>query len=127
MSAPAPRRPGLRETMERYGTVAAVVWFSIFFGSVALFAGAIHLGLDVDGFVRRVAGLFGADGAAWASATAGGGKLALAYLATQAIKPLRIALFLVATPVAARLWGRAPAPPVPPADGPSGASAGGEG
>ncbi len=115
---PAPaRKPTARQRLEdmmnRYGPVAVGTWFAIFFSSIAGFVGAMELGLDIDGFVGWMIRTFGMDEARWGGITAGTGKLAVAYGLTQLIKPLRIALFVVLTPVVARLLGRSEAAPVP--------------
>jgi hypothetical protein len=98
--AVAQTKPSLKERLkvlvEEYGTVAIVVHFSLFFLSMAAFAVLIHLGFQV-------------EGAGGAASTFGG-----AYLASQAIKPLRFALTLALTPVIGRrvkLRRRAPGSP----------------
>jgi hypothetical protein len=101
----------------RYGPIALAVWFGIFFSSIGGFVAAMELGLDIDGFVGWMVRTFGMDEERWVGVTAGTGKLAVAYGLTQLIKPLRIALFLVLTPVVAGVFGRKPADP---AAGPSG-------
>lgn len=116
--AAAPDKPtGLQATLERYGTAALYTWFGIFFSTIALFAALISIGIDVDAFVTTVAGWFGMD-ASWVSDTSTEGRtglaffmakffptLLVAYLAAQAVKPVRIALFLAATPAVARWMG----------------------
>lgn len=108
-SAP-PRKMSAREKLDdminRYGPVALAVWFGIFFSSIGGFVAAMELGLDIDGFVAWMVRTFGMDEERWVGITAGTGKIAVAYGLTQLIKPLRIGLFVVLTPVVARLLGR---------------------
>ena len=92
--------------VDRYGPIAMVVWFGIFFSSIGGFVAAMELGVDIDGFVHWMIRTFGLDEARWAGITSGTGKLVVAYGLTQLIKPARIALFVVLTPVVARLTGR---------------------
>lgn len=91
--------------LERYGTAALVAWFSIFFSSIGLFYVLLELGTDIDALVTTVVGWWGGDSSEWGEASAGVGKLGLAYLATQVVKPIRIALFVAFTPVVARVMG----------------------
>ena len=91
--------------LERYGVAALVAWFSIFFSSIGLFYVLLELGTDMDSLVETVVGWWGGDPSGWTEASAGAGKLGLAYLATQVVKPIRIALFVALTPVVARLMG----------------------
>ena len=100
------KQPSKMEAMlERYGTAALVSWFSIFFSSIALFFVLLELGTDVDALVEKVVSMWGGDPSGWTEASAGAGQLGLAYLATQLVKPIRIALFVAFTPVVARFMG----------------------
>jgi len=74
--------------METYGWVAICVWFAIF----GLTIGGFYIGIDRGLSVESGSGQTGA--------------LALAYVATQGTKPLRIVATLVLTPVVARLMGQ---------------------
>ena len=108
------KQPSKVEAMlERYGTAALVSWFSIFFSSIALFFVLLEVGTDVDALVEKVVGSWGGDPSAWTEASAGAGQLGLAYLATQVVKPIRIALFVAFTPVVARFMGTTKAVPQP--------------
>lgn len=108
------KKPSKFEAMvERYGVAAAVAWFGIFFSSIALFYVLLELGTDVTGLIETMVGWWGGDPESWSGASVGVGQLALAYLATQLVKPIRIGLFVALTPVVARLMGstrKAPAP-----------------
>ena len=108
------KKPSKFEAMlERYGSAAFVAWFGIFFSSIALFYVLLEFGTDVTGLIETVVGWWGGDPSGWTDASAGAGQLALAYLATQLVKPIRIAMFLALTPVVARFMGttsKAPAP-----------------
>ena len=100
------RKPSKFEAMlERYGSAAFVAWFGIFFSSIALFYVLLEVGTDVTGLIETVVGWWGGDPSGWTDASAGAGQLALAYLATQLVKPIRIALFVALTPVVARFMG----------------------
>ena len=113
------KQPSKMEAMlERYGTAALVSWFSIFFSSIALFYVLLELGTDVDALVEKVVSMWGGDPSEWTKASAGVGQLGLAYLATQLVKPIRIALFVAFTPVVARFMGTTKAV-VPPKSAPS--------
>lgn len=95
----------LNELLEKYGPVAIVLYFVIFFGVWGGFAVAISFGFKPE------------------SATGGAGLLGASYLATKLTQPLRIAATLGLTPGVARVWAyvrRRPQPPTtptpPPAD-----------
>lgn len=85
----------LKTLLEQYGTVALVIWFTIFGLSIATFSTLLSLGFEVEGA---------------AGAT---GTLAGAYLATQVIKPIRIAATLALTPLVATWVARVRGQPVP--------------
>lgn len=82
----------MKKTVEKllaeYGTIAVIVYFTIFFAVLAGFWLAIRLG--------------------WrAESTAGSvGTLAAAYVATKLTQPIRIAATLVATPIVAKIYER---------------------
>ncbi len=100
------KKPSKFEAMlERYGTAAFVTWFGIFFSSIGLFYVLLEVGTDVNALVETVVGWWGGDPSAWTDASAGAGQLALAYLATQVVKPVRIALFVALTPIVGRFMG----------------------
>lgn len=111
------KKPSKVEAMlERYGSAAFVAWFGVFFSSIGLFYVLIGLGTDVNALVETVVGWWGGDPSSWTEASAGLGQLALAYLATQVVKPLRVGIFLVLTPVVARFMGTGKASPTPSGD-----------
>lgn len=74
--------------VERYGTAAIVVYFTLFFGTWFSFWLAIKSGISV-------------EGAAADAGTVGG-----AYVATKLTQPLRIAATAAITPIAATIWQR---------------------
>lgn len=112
------RKPSrMQEMMDRYGPAALVTWFSIFFSTIGLFYALITFGVDLDALVVRVVSWWGGDSTVWAERSASAGALGLAYLAAQVVKPLRIGLFVVLTPVVARFMGRKEAA-APPAEAP---------
>jgi hypothetical protein len=76
------------EYVAKYGSVAVVVYFSIFAVVLTGMWVAIHLGWQP----QSVTGNVGALGAAW--------------VATKVTQPLRIAATLALTPLAARLYAR---------------------
>ena len=82
-------RKRLESILAEYGTVAIVVYFTIFFATLAGFFVAIRMG--------------------WRTSSAGGqaGTLAAAWIATKLTQPVRIAATLVLTPVVAKLYERA--------------------
>jgi len=113
------RKPSkVDQMLERYGTAAFVTWFGIFFSSIAMFWLLLEVGTDVNSLVETVVGWWGGDPSAWTEGSANAGQLAIAYLATQVIKPLRIGLFVALTPVVARFVGRKDAGEKKPADTP---------
>jgi len=79
--------------LERYGPIAAGIHIAVFC-------------LVLSGFWAAFAAGFGVD-----TAAAGGGTLLAAYVATKATSPLRIAITLATTPLAARALDRPPATP----------------
>ncbi|MCA9569631.1 MAG: DUF1279 domain-containing protein [Myxococcales bacterium] len=78
-------RDRYEDLLAEYGTIAIVVYFTIFFGSILIFYVAIGMGFEVGGNVGEV------------------GKIGAAYAATKVLQPLRIVLTLVLTPVVARV------------------------
>ena len=92
-------RKSLKDILAEYGTVALVVYLTIFVLTLAGFWMAIRFGWRTE-------------------STAGtAGTLAAAYVATKLSQPLRIGLTLVLTPLLARLYERlrGASPPVDPA------------
>jgi hypothetical protein len=78
----------LEALVSEYGTAALVTWFGIFALTWAGFATAISFGYEVD------------------SGGEGTGVVAVAYIATQLTKPIRIGATVVLTPVVVRVWHR---------------------
>ena len=118
------KKPSKVEAMlERYGSAAFVAWFSIFFSSIALFYVLLEVGTDVTGLIETVVGWWGGDPSGWTDASAGAGQLALAYAATQLVKPLRIALFVALTPLLARFMGTTGKASAEPTTAPAGSEA----
>lgn len=96
-TASRPAKVGYKERLkamaEAYGPVAIVLYFVLFFGFWGGCAVAIRY--------------FG-----WQPGSAAGeaGLWTLAYVGTKLTQPIRIAIWLALTPVAARLVGRKPKP-----------------
>ena len=86
----APRlvKKTVQNLLAEYGTVAVVVYFTIFFGTLFGFWLAIRFG--------------------WRPSSAAGtmGTWAAAYIATKLTQPIRIAATLVITPFLAKLYER---------------------
>lgn len=101
----------LQGAFDRYGRLAIITWFALWIATIAGFAVAISAGLDVDAAVRGLLDAVGLDPSAWSGGGGEAGVLALAYLAAQATKPLRIGLYFLILPVVARLFGPKTAPP----------------
>lgn len=78
----------VQNLLAEYGTVAVVVYFTIFFATLAGFWLAIRLG--------------------WRPSSAAGsvGTWAAAYIATKLTQPIRIAATLLITPFVAKLYER---------------------
>ena len=108
MAKPATRNR-VTELIEEHGRPAIITWFSIFGVSLVAFYALLSVGVDLDPIIAKVVGLWGGDVEAWKGSTAGTGKVVLAYAATKLIQPLRIALFLVLTPIVVRFTRKAPA------------------
>jgi hypothetical protein len=78
----------LEALVAEYGTAAIITWFSIFLLTWLFFIVAISLGFEVD------------------SGGEGTGVIAIAYVATQLTKPIRIAATVFLTPVVVKVWHR---------------------
>jgi ABC-type siderophore export system fused ATPase/permease subunit len=78
----------VQNLLTEYGTVAVIVYFTIFFAVLGGFWLAIRFG--------------------WRPTSAAGtaGTLAAAYIATKLTQPIRIAATLLVTPVVAKLYER---------------------
>jgi ABC-type transport system involved in cytochrome c biogenesis permease component len=101
-------KPTLKQRLtalgEEYGPVAFVVWFTLFFATLGGFWFAVSRGWQPE------------------SASGTTGTLMIAYVASQATKPIRIAATVVLTPIVARVLRlrrqAAGAPPGPDAPAP---------
>jgi hypothetical protein len=78
----------LEALIAEYGTAALLTWFGIFGLTWLGFVIVITLGFEVK------------------SGGEGTGVVAIAYLATQAAKPLRLAATIALTPVVVKVWHR---------------------
>lgn len=92
----------------RYGKVAIITYFSIFFSVLFGFWLAILSGADL------AAGL-SSLGLDTRSASSRSGTFVVAYGFTKLTQPIRIAATVILTPLIARLVGRTPQEPEPPA------------
>jgi len=87
----------------RYGRIAIATYFTLFFGALFGFWGAISSGVDVAAAFQHL----GLDASGATSRT---GTLLVAYGFTKLTQPLRIVATLALTPLVARVLGRAPLP-----------------
>lgn len=78
----------LKQLLADYGPVAAVIYFTLFFGVLI----GIYLAINAGWTPEGIAGNAGA----WTAA----------YLATKLTQPLRIGATLVLTPLVGRFWPR---------------------
>ncbi len=83
-----PLKERLKSLMETYGRLAFIIYFTIFFGSIAAFTIAIKAGFEVE------------------SGSGKTGTVVIAYAATKAIQPFRILATLALTPLVAKWTGR---------------------
>lgn len=91
----------LKAFFAEYGPLGIVVWFTIFFGTWGAFLALLSAGVDLGGW------LSGADGGGFfARFLKTGGVTALAYGATQVVKPIRIIVTFAITPPLHRLLQR---------------------
>lgn len=96
----------LDAALKKYGPVAVVVWFSIFFATLGGFYAALSSGVDL----AAIANDWGFDGARIAAES---GTIVVAYAATKLVQPLRILLFLAITPPLAHWWNKRKEGPSP--------------
>lgn len=93
-------RKKLQELLTQYGPIAAVTWFAIFFLVLGGFALALQFGFNTGAVTGWMAKLgFNPDGIA-----AQAGVWTAAYGLTKIVQPLRIALWLLVTPLLSRVW-----------------------
>lgn len=91
----------LRAFFTEYGPLGVVVWFSIFFSTWGAFFLLLNAGVDLGGW------LSGGDGAGFFGRfLKTGGVGALAYGATQVVKPIRFVATFAITPPLHRLLQR---------------------
>ena len=83
-----PLKERLKALMESYGRLAFIIYFTIFFGSIAAFTIAIKAGFAVE------------------SGSGKTGTVVIVYAATKAIQPFRILATLALTPLVAKWTGR---------------------
>jgi hypothetical protein len=81
-------RKTLKHILTEYGTVAVIVYFTIFFAVLFGFWAAIRFGWRTESTAGSV------------------GTFTAAYIATKLTQPLRIAATLALTPLAAKLYER---------------------
>jgi hypothetical protein len=81
-------RVKLEALIAEYGAAAIITWFAIFLLTWGFFIVAISLGFEVD------------------SGGEGTGVIAIAYVATQLTKPIRIGATVFLTPVVVKVWHR---------------------
>ncbi len=81
-------RQRLKDHFAEYGSIALVVYFSIFFMTWIGFTIAIRAGAEVEGAAEQT------------------GSIGAAYVATKLTQPLRILATLAVTPFAAMIWYR---------------------
>lgn len=83
-------KESLQRVMVEYGRVAVVVYLTIFLAVLVGAWAAIHFGWRPESVAGQV------------------GTLTAAYIATKVTQPARIALTLVLTPIAAKVYRRRP-------------------
>ena len=92
-------RKTFQKLLAEYGVIAAIVYFTIFFGVWISAWAAIQRGVDLAALAHRV-------GLSSNGLVANLGAWAAAYLFTKLLQPVRIGLTLVLTPLLARLYER---------------------
>ncbi|MCB9777442.1 MAG: DUF1279 domain-containing protein [Alphaproteobacteria bacterium] len=91
-----------KDLVARYGRVAVITYFSIFFSVLGAFWIAVQQGVDLAQGLQAL-------GFDTAGATSRSGTFVVAYGFTKLTQPLRIAATVVLTPLIARFVGRPPA------------------
>jgi hypothetical protein len=92
-------RKTFQKLLAEYGVIAAIVYFTIFFGVWISAWAAIQRGVDLAALAQRV-------GLSSNRLVANLGAWTAAYLFTKLLQPARIGLTLVLTPLLARLYER---------------------
>lgn len=91
--APTGTMAKLKAFFAEYGPLGIGVWFTIFFGTWGVFLVLLNAGVDLGGW------LSGGDGGGFFGRfLKAGGVTALAYGATQVVKPIRIIATFAITP-----------------------------
>ena len=92
-------RKSFKELFAEYGTVAVIVYFTIFFGVWVGAWAAIQRGVDLRALAARV-------GLSPHGLVANLGAWTAAYLFTKLLQPVRIGVTLLLTPLVARAYER---------------------
>jgi hypothetical protein len=92
-------RKTFKELFAEYGTIAVVVYFTIFFAVWISAWAAIQRGVDLRALAARV-------GLSSTGIVANLGAWTAAYIFTKLLQPVRIGVTLVLTPLVARLYER---------------------
>lgn len=92
-------REKLKALLAEYGNVALVTYLVIWVLTLTAFAVVISVGVNVDGFLQKIAQFFGSS----LQTTSGVGLAGATWLATKLTQPLRIAATLGLTPFVAAL------------------------
>lgn len=92
-------RKTFKELLAEYGTVAVVVYFTIFFGVWVGAWAAIQRGVDLRALAARV-------GLSPNGTVASLGAWSAAYIFTKLLQPLRIGVTVLLTPLVVRVYER---------------------
>ena len=92
-------RKTFKELLAEYGTIAVVVYFTIFFGVWVGAWAAIQRGVDLRALAARV-------GLSPNGAVASLGAWSAAYIFTKLLQPVRIGVTVLLTPLVVRLYER---------------------
>jgi hypothetical protein len=92
-------RKTFKELLAEYGTVAVVVYFTIFFGVWVGAWAAIQRGVDLRALAGRV-------GLSPNGTVANLGAWSAAYIFTKLLQPVRIGVTVLLTPLVVRLYER---------------------
>lgn len=97
----------LKQLWHKYGYVAIVTYFGLYFGTLFLIYLAFHFKLTGNFDPQAIVRWLGLE-AHFAKFDSKAGEFAMAWLTTKLTEPVRIALTAFLTPKIARLVGRAP-------------------
>lgn len=92
-------RTTFQKLLAEYGTIAVIVYFTIFFATWIGAWAAIQQGVDLAALAKRV-------GLSPSGIVANLGAWTAAYIFTKLLQPVRIGLTLLLTPLLARLYER---------------------